>query len=627
VRRYDSAAGYLKNDCSKWYNYRMFRRLHGRLARYYPWLLAGLALAAAGILLGSAFGWRLTAASLLALTGWAAAFYWRVSGRRREQRVRARLDEVEQRRAEVNRRLQAAMRLTRGLAEAQDEKALMDAALSALTSLVGALGCSFVPVDDWDQPLPAFTYGQLPEPVLSAWATHLASGNLRRRCASCSVLESAAGMCPLHPAEVGSAMSVYCLPLRRASEPPAPRARTLGLLNLYLPAGHTLDPDMRVFLDGLLREIALAYENAHMRAQELSTLRHLQLMHLHESDFGESLGSLLEGLKQALEADCVLVRLRPSADERLSNLVIRSGGPCWLDDRLEEILDCVLRSQTAASEPEELPVWLALPLALPEGQVLGILAASAGHGRPFHPRQKAILQTVASQAALLVDNERLIRSLEYRVVIQERARLAREIHDGLAQTLAFLKLQAAQMQTYLAHSDLGRLSEVLKDNYQALAEAYLDTRQAIDNLRLTPEEGLTAWLERILNEFENTTGLLVERTVQPEAVLAAQSISPEIQAQLIRIVQESLSNVRKHARAGRVWVRLNAWQDELVFEICDDGQGFESHDVPDLSRYGLRGMRERAELIGADFQITSQAGQGTVMRLALPVTLGEGTPQ
>lgn len=607
---------------------------------------AALALIAADVLFGIAFGWLLAAAAFLALLGWGAAVYLRARQRRLQaaqaelagalESSQQRAFEAEQRLAEDRRQLETLMYLTRGLAEAQDEKTLMDAALSAMTGLVGALGCSFVPVDDWEQPLPAFTYGQLPEPVLHAWAMHLADGMLRQRCGSCSLLESGAGNCPLHPQEIGSAMTVYCLPLTRAGEssisaelPGSLRrpARSLGVFHLYLPAGRTLDSRTRNFLDNLLRETALAYENARMRAQELATLRQIQLLHAPESDFSASLGGLLENLKEALEADCVLVRTRPSADERLSDLAIQRGDLHGLEDQIDNIFSRVSRGESAASAPESLPVWLALPMTLPDGQVLGMLLAVSARGHVFHPRQKAILETVASQAALLVDNERLIRSLEYKVILQERARLAREIHDGLAQTLAFLKLQAAQMQTYLAQSDLARLSAVLKDNYHILAEAYLDTRQAIDNLRLTPDEGLENWLERILREFENGTGLTVERAFQPGAQLMARALSPEIQAQLVRIVQEALSNVRKHARPRRVWAGLHEWQGELVLEIGDDGQGFEAQDVPEIARYGLRGMRERAELIGADFQIISQAGQGTIVRLVLPASMEEGAPQ
>ena len=608
----------------------------------------------------------LTLAMLLAAGGWWAAVVFRTRERQalRQQagqtheleqqntlldQTRARLEVAERSRAENERRLRTVLNLNRSLVEAGDEPSLMDAALSAITGLVGALGCSFVPVDEWEQPLPAFTYGQLPEPVLRAWADHLASSYLRERCGQCSVLQSTPGGCPLHPQSVGNALTVYCLALRSqplthfspanpsplnlpAAQlatvkllPAAPRAgRVLGILHLYLPPGRHLDDDTRLFLEGLLHEIALAIELVRLREQELSTLRQIQMLHAPEGGLADLLGTLLEGLQQALEADFIILQLRASSDERLSGMNIQRGAIEGMrPEELDDLFNHTLAGEVLSSPSGASPAWLALPLRLPEGQVPGMLLVGSNHAHGFHPRQEAMLHTVAAQAALLVENERILRSLEYRAVIQERTRLAREIHDGLAQTLAFLKLQAAQMQSYLTKGDMARLGQVLKDNYAALAEAYLDTRQAIDNLRLTPRAGLDAWLEKVTVEFQNTTGLVVERAVQPLGEAWTTALTPEVQAQLMRVVQEALNNVRKHARAGRVWVSLREWQEMLVLEIGDDGHGFAAEDVPEVSQHGLRGMRERAELLGADFQIISQAHQGTVVRLTLPGYLKE----
>lgn len=613
------------------------------------WWQVGIGITVLGgsLLLGFAYDWVLAIAVIIAGLGWGAALVFRQRSKAFAEKARQaeadqqaaalavqdRLLKAESRLSEEERRLATLMRLNRGLSAAQDEREIMDTALSALTGLVGALGCSFVPVDEWDQPLPAFTFGQLPEPVLNAWATHLASSYLRHRCANCKLLVGPPGDCPVHPAEVGDAMRVYCLPLTRVQE----GNRTLGILHLYLPPGRSLDSSTRGFMEVLLQQLAMAYESARLRTQELGTLRQIQMLHAPEGDFSDSLGALLDGLKQVLEADCVLVRLRPSGDERLSNLNVLRGDLCGMpEEEIDAIFTRVVAGEvarlgkgTTSSEPGALPVWVALPLVLPEGlrwegtlpagHVLGMLIAGVSHPHEFHPRQQTVLQTVAAQVALLVENERLIRSLEYKVVIQERARLAREIHDGLAQTLAFLKLQAAQMQSYLAQGDFSRLSQVLKDNYQVLTDAYLDTRQAIDNLRLTPKEGLGAWLERILHEFQHATGITVERSIQD----LSYELTPEVQAQLIRIVQEALSNVRKHARARNLVLSVRDWQADLVLEVSDDGLGFDADDVPEVSRHGLRGMRERAEMIGADFQIISQARQGTTVRLVLPKSLEE----
>jgi signal transduction histidine kinase len=98
---------------------------------------------------------------------------------------------------------------------------------------------------------------------------------------------------------------------------------------------------------------------------------------------------------------------------------------------------------------------------------------------------------------------------------------------------------------------------------------------------------------------------------------------PEVQAQLVRIVQEALNNVRKHSRASMVRISLRNWGGDLLLEINDDGQGFDPDDIPPVAQYGLRGMRERAELIGADFQIISQPRSGTTVRLNLPMYFQE----
>jgi two-component system nitrate/nitrite sensor histidine kinase NarX len=218
-----------------------------------------------------------------------------------------------------------------------------------------------------------------------------------------------------------------------------------------------------------------------------------------------------------------------------------------------------------------------------------------------------------------VENERFLLELEYRSVIEERARLAREIHDGLAQTLAFLKLQASQMQAFLTRGDMHRLHETLETSYKTLTEAYLDTRQAIDNLRVTPQDSMVSWLTQAAEDFSNTTRIPMELSLQVEP----EGIPLEVQAQLLRVIQEALNNIRKHARANRASLAMYHWQDDLILEVHDDGQGFSPDDIPQISRYGLRGMRERAEMIGADFQVISSPEKGTTVRIRLPYRLEE----
>jgi len=228
---------------------------------------------------------------------------------------------------------------------------------------------------------------------------------------------------------------------------------------------------------------------------------------------------------------------------------------------------------------------------------------------------RAAQQPVISDKELNADNQNLLRQLEYQAVLDERTRLAREIHDGLAQTLAFLKIEAARMQTHIAKGETASIAKTFQDYYQTLSDAYLDTRQAIDNLRHVPEESLEDWMEATASDFNRLTGLAVDVS----DIRLEYAFPNNTKAQLIRIVQEALTNIRKHAQACTVSISAFERGSEAIIEVKDNGRGFAPEDVRLASQYGLRSMRERAETIGADFQIISAPGMGTIIRLQIPI--------
>jgi two-component system nitrate/nitrite sensor histidine kinase NarX len=217
---------------------------------------------------------------------------------------------------------------------------------------------------------------------------------------------------------------------------------------------------------------------------------------------------------------------------------------------------------------------------------------------------------------------RLVAQLEYKTVIEERMRLAREIHDGLAQTLGFLKLKTAQMRAFLTQGEDELLREAVDLCYDVVEEAYQDARQAIDGLRLSSKDGFSEWLQQTVDEFQEYTGTAI--TVCDAEVTAG--LPSEVSAQLIRIIQEALNNVRKHAHATKAEISCRRTSRDVYLEIRDDGAGFNVEDVPGPSKHGLRGMRERAELIGADLQVVSQPDHGTIVRLRLPLQEKERQP-
>lgn len=249
-------------------------------------------------------------------------------------------------------------------------------------------------------------------------------------------------------------------------------------------------------------------------------------------------------------------------------------------------------------------------------------------GLRLHEQESEIaLQTflsddVKSNLNLLDEkNEKLLELLEYKAILDERTRLARELHDGLAQTLAFLKIEAARLQNYISNGDVDTVKHTLEACYRTLADAYLDTRQAIDNLNRTPDMPLKEWLFATADDFKSVTGQHVDVVLQG----LGQTHSPSVKVQLTRIVQEALTNVRKHADACAVTISAVQTENYLTLKISDTGRGFCPVDTSKPSHYGLRTMRERAELIGAEFQIVSGEGEGTTVSLRIPV--GERLPQ
>jgi two-component system nitrate/nitrite sensor histidine kinase NarX len=518
-------------------------------------------------------------------------------------------------------RLKAVFELNQTLVDAQSEKELIEKSLEVIAKTNSAIGSSFIPFDEWGVALPPYTFGSFPPAVLRAWAEHLNSPAVREKCVDCTRLDAIGGnICQILGAPfVNESIQIYCLPLERSG-------RMIGMLNLYYPATQVISKDQHDFTNSLLQEMALSVEMLRLHNQELTTLQQIKLAAGSGGDLKNNIQRLVKGLRKAIDYVGAIVEVK-SDQARFPGLHLVLGKDPWIEsvvakELISKIISGLVDRNGSRADVQYIDkpgTVVSVPLVLSSGVVIGTMLLTADPETLVHRQQLALIETVASEIALLVETERGLLDDKYRIIMQERTRLAREIHDSLAQTLAYLKLSAAQMQSQLAHGDLTRLEQTLSQSYQALSEAYLETREVIDNLRLIPQNSIADLLKQMAEEFEKTSGLKVE-TGFPSNVPA---ISPEVQAQLMRVVQEALSNVRKHSSAKIVKLSISIWNRQLLLEISDDGVGFDAEDVPGLSRYGLQGMRERAELIGADFQIISQAGKGTRIRVQIPVTFEE----
>jgi two-component system nitrate/nitrite sensor histidine kinase NarX len=522
------------------------------------------------------------------------------------------------------------IRSIQSLLSAHTEKDILEVALQSGVELTGACGASFIPYNEWGQSLPALIHGKVPSPVLQSWAYSLASPETRQVCKNCKVLHGASN-CVLLSQDLSNQSRVYCFPLISTG-------REVGLLNLYCINDEAVNELSSKYFKEVLEAGGQLLKNFHIRDQEVAALLYLQTVNSPKSDLAISLKSLLENVQHALDVDFVLMYLPGgipgqinSPSRFFSHVKANPDFETSVPDFpfLEGIWKSVLASGQSLSlenvvqnKLERWKVVLAVPLVWGGDEPVGVLVLGSSVTQAFSQRHQALLETLAGQAALLIQNAHLIVQVEYQAVVDERTRLAREIHDGLAQTLAFLKIQAAQMQSFLERGETEKLTNTLQANYRTLSDAYIDARQAIDDLRRIPTSNLRDWIGEVALVYEQTTNQKVSIVVDE----FSSEYPANIQAQLIRIVQESLNNVRKHAAASQVKIVGHQEGDMYMIEICDDGCGFKPTDasLEGNSRYGLRGMRERSESIGADFQITSQPGMGTCVSVRVPIVVKEG---
>lgn len=226
----------------------------------------------------------------------------------------------------------------------------------------------------------------------------------------------------------------------------------------------------------------------------------------------------------------------------------------------------------------------------------------------------------------LLDGERRFRGLArsvWQVQEEERRRLARELHDSIGQTLVGLIHQAERLSGRVANGE----SRNLASDVEALARQALDETRELSRLLRPPVlddlglEPALAWLARTLGE---RTGLKTELNCS----LADDRLDPEIETLVFRVVQEALSNAIRHAPGAKVHVNVAQGRSSLAVEVGDDGPGFDAGEVlaagGPVTSAGLRGMRDRVELFGGCLEIRSAPGEGTVVRIELPLDSGAG---
>jgi signal transduction histidine kinase len=274
-------------------------------------------------------------------------------------------------------------------------------------------------------------------------------------------------------------------------------------------------------------------------------------------------------------------------------------------------------SRMIAIKEEGIQFHASVPLKS-RGRVLGVMNLSSKSRRSFTPQEVTFLTTIGQQIGVAIENARLYQQMRHLAVLEER-----DLHDYLAQTLGCLNLKVSITEEMLASGQIAQAQASLLEMKGIAREAYSDVREAIFSLRTiaSAELGLLPTLQEYLAGYRVHYGLDTWLAIDDESLA---EFPADVGIQLLRIIQEALTNVRKHAQASKVWIRFEQDDTHVRITVEDDGRGFDSTQVAGEGQryFGLQIMRERAEGVGGSLELAARPGQGTRVVLRVPRTLG-----
>jgi signal transduction histidine kinase len=572
------------------------------------------------------YGLWITAA-LYGLIGLAAVWFglpWLT----RQNQIQADLQTAHQNLAKTHRQLLAAHDIGREIASAADTQKVLELAARAPTHLAGATASTVITVDADRKRLKLDMAWGLSDEYLAVLRRRMEAGIPATRCLSCKKLTARVDSgCILFGglddlARRQGIQSLICLPLTRDQV-------CEGFINAYFPSPDGPPQEQVQLLNILATEIAAALDAVRLRANQKATLYVIEGLTQAKPNLDNLLGQVLDialagwGVNQGAillynQADAVWRHYtqrglgpeptQPHADLalKLAQEAHRRGQPILIPDlTLSPFPGNGLRSAAAA------------PL-LAGQDLLGVLIMVTPQPDFFQPRQAPFFAAIAHQATLAISNAKLHTQMQQMAVLEERYRLSREIHDGLAQTLSFLGWHLDHLQTLLEKKELDQLNQQLTHGRQLVSEAYMDVREAIDGLRVQGSQNgdLVTALQEYATDFQERTGL----TVTLETGDFSDTLPPETGLQLLRIVQEALTNVRKHANATQVWLQLahQLQTNRLVLTIADNGAGFDPAQPGQRGHVGMSTMRERAQSLNAELSLITGPNQGTRITVSVP---------
>jgi signal transduction histidine kinase len=432
--------------------------------------------------------------------------------------------------------------------------------------------------------------------------------------------------------------SQLVLPLRA-------RGRTLGTLTAYTRGAETIRLREVELLATFASQAAISLDNAQLyaeltsRLEEMVGLQRLGTLLLEEHDFDRVLHSICRQLQRLtdaggvgialLEEDPRFLEMRtvvgPSADVLLGARIPTEGS--FAAEALRT--NRPQRSDDAQNDPRGYRYSLVLGntrtiLSVPmktRQRTVGVLSVYNKEGEGgFSDRDADLATFFANQAAAAIENARLYEQTREYAVVEERNRLARELHDSVTQSLFSVTL-LSEAALNLLDRDASKARERLERANELAQGALAEMRALIFQLRpmTLQEEGLLSAVKKHLNAVHSRDGRVVELQVTG----SARRLPAPIEDAAFRIIQEGVNNVIKHSRAERARVELDFAADCLRASVVDTGAGFDPAAPRQNGKLGMTSMRERAEAVGGRLSVHSAPGMGTRVQAAFPLEDGE----
>ncbi len=423
------------------------------------------------------------------------------------------------------------------------------------------------------------------------------------------------------------------------SVPLVARDRIIGVMDIAARHRGELGASTLNLLTSLGRGIGLAIENAELL--EAARARQADAENLYRAgmdlssklDLGQVLNAVTERGRTLLKVDASALCLWDSQNRwlvvgsqsgpsdafesqaRVGRRVAQRIGMLHVDAaHQDDCITCMLVRTPYRQAHIEMPLNI-------RDQVIGCLCVSSSQSRVFSEREIQVLGGLADQATIAIQNARAYDHAGNVATSTERERLAREMHDTLAQVLGFVNTKSQAVREMLDAGQIDAARRQIDQITQMSQELYVDVREVILGLRAatSPEKSLFPTLVDYVQNFAKQSA--IDTQVIFEDGARDLSFAPAVELQLIRIVQESLTNIRKHAKAQHAVVRFSTVDGHAELGVEDDGCGFNPSRIArgDWPQFGLQTMRERAESVGGAFVIVSKPNTGTHIVVQIPL--------